>query len=388
MRALRAMRLRVLAIVSSLGTSCVLLALLGLLTWLGTLEETRSGLYEVQRKYFESFVLVHKVGWFPIPLPGANLVLGLLFVNLVVGGLVRVRKGWSTAGILVAHVGIVVLIVSAFVKHRFSEDGHVTLYEGEKSDHFESWFRWELAVDEDLGDGKLREHIVPDERIEEARDHSVRVSAPDLPFAIEIEHAWRNCRPEWTAPVHGDERAAEAVHLVERAPETDAEADIAGASVSIVDAASGMRRTALVWGAELQSFTFVSSGRRWAVALRKERYPMPFTLGLQKFTKEDHPRSDMPRSFASDVEVREGAAARDVRISMNEPLRDRGLVVYQASWGPSNAAPGQRLFSTFAVVRNPADRGPLCACLVIAAGLLFHFTRKLVRFVRVEGRTA
>jgi hypothetical protein len=390
-RVIRVIGGRLLAVSSSLGTSCVLLVLLGLLTWLGTLEQTQSGLYEVQRKYFESLVLVHHVGSVPIPLPGASLVMGLLLVNLVVGGLVRLRKGWSTAGILVAHVGIALLILSAFVKHRFSEDGHVTLYEGEKRDHFESWYRWELAVDEDTGDmgaGRVREFVVPDEHIVEARDHSVRVSAPDLPFAIEIERSWRNCRPESPMPPHTSAATGPVVQLVERPPEAQAEADIAGAQLSIVDGATGMRRAALVWGAESRPFTFVADGRRWAVTLRKERYPLPFTLGLQKFTKEDHPRSDMPRAFASDVEIGQGSTTRDVRISMNQPLRDSGLVVYQASWGPSNAAPGQRLFSTFAVVRNPADRGPLYACLVIAAGLLFHFARKLVRFVRLKGLAA
>ena len=379
---------KTLAVFSSMGTSCVLLILLALLTWLGTLEQTQTGLYEVQRKYFESFVLVHQVGNVPILLPGANLVMSLLFLNLLVGGLVRIRKSWSTAGIIVAHVGIAMLLVSALVKHRFSEDGHVTLFEGQQRAHFESWFRWELALSEDLGNGSVRERVIPDERIVEARDRVVRIVSPDLPFALEIERSWANCRPEWTtAPIPG-ETSSNGVRLSEQPTETKAEANIAGASLAIVEEVNGMRRNALVWGAEARPYTFIAGGKSWAVTLRKERYPMPFAIGLQKFTKEDHPRSNMPRSFASDVSVREGSSARDVRISMNEPLREGGLVVYQASWGPSNAAPGQRLFSTFAVVRNPADQGPLYACIVIAAGLLFHFSRKLVRFVRIETGTA
>jgi hypothetical protein len=79
---------------------------------------------------------------------------------------------------------------------------------------------------------------------------------------------------------------------------------------------------------------------------------------------------------------------RPVRISMNQPLRDGGLVLYQASWGPSNARPGDPLFSTFAVVRNPADRLPLVACIVIAAGLLVHFGRKLALHLRAEASRA
>jgi cytochrome c biogenesis protein ResB len=155
-----------------------------------------------------------------------------------------------------------------------------------------------------------------------------------------------------------------------------------------VDDRDGIRRRALLWGAEAEPFTFFAAGKSWALSLRKERYEMPFAIQLERFSKEDHPGIDMPKSFASDVKVANGTAERDVRISMNEPLRDGGLVLYQASWGPSNARPGERLFSTLAVVRNPADHWPLAACLVIAAGLLFHFGRMLVGYVRVEMRSA
>jgi hypothetical protein len=93
----------------------------------------------------------------------------------------------------------------------------------------------------------------------------------------------------------------------------------------------------------------------------------------------------MAKEFSSDVTVTGPSSTRALKISMNQPLRDKGLVLYQASWGPSNARPGDRLFSTLAVVSNPSDQWPLWSCLVIAAGMLLHFTRKLVRHVRLEG---
>ncbi len=100
----------------------------------------------------------------------------------------------------------------------------------------------------------------------------------------------------------------------------------------------------------------------------------------------DHPGIGMPKSFASDVKVVEDGNERALKISMNEPLRAEGLVVYQASWGPSTARPGDPLFSTFAVVRNPADQYPLYSCIVIAIGLVLHFARKLIKHVKVEGQ--
>ena len=67
---------RISNLLGSIGLSCVLLIFLALLTWLGTLEQVNMGLYEVQKKYFESFILFHDVGPLAIPLPGVHLVMG------------------------------------------------------------------------------------------------------------------------------------------------------------------------------------------------------------------------------------------------------------------------------------------------------------------------
>lgn len=378
----------VVRVLSSFGLACVLLILLGLLTWLGTLEQVHSGLYEVQEKYFESFFLLHDCGPFSIPLPGANLVLCLLFVNLLVGGIVRLRKSRATAGILIAHLGIALMLVAGFVKNYFSEEGHLTLFEGQRADHFQSYYRWEIAVLEPLEGKRVREHTFPQELFLDATGAApVTLTSAALPFALEVRHFAPNSRVLPKGPMFQvDVPVIDGVFLASEARATEAEANIAGACVAAVDARAGSRTEGIVWGAQAHPWSVDVAGRTWAIELRKERYPMPFALALDDFVKEDHPRSDMPKSFASDVHVVEGASARPVRISMNEPLRDGGLVIYQASWGPSNARPGDPLFSTLAVVRNPADRFPLYACIVIATGLVVYFTRRLRLHVRAEAR--
>ena len=75
---------------------------------------------------------------------------------------------------------------------------------------------------------------------------------------------------------------------------------------------------------------------------------------------------------------------RRFKIEMNEPLRHGGLVLFQASWGPGDAKPGDPLFSTFAVVRNPSDAWPVYACIVLAIGLTLTFGEKLVRYIRAQ----
>ena len=81
---------------------------------------------------------------------------------------VALRRTRATAGILVTHLGIALMLVSGFVKLYFSEDGHVTLYEGESADVFQSYYRWELAITEDLGNGRLSEYRVPQEDFQDA----------------------------------------------------------------------------------------------------------------------------------------------------------------------------------------------------------------------------
>ena len=65
---------RLLDGLGSARLACALLVLLALLTWLGTLAQVELGLHAAQKRYFESFLLVHWLGPIPVPLPGANLV--------------------------------------------------------------------------------------------------------------------------------------------------------------------------------------------------------------------------------------------------------------------------------------------------------------------------
>ncbi len=378
---------------SSFGLSCVLLLLLGLLTWLGTLEQVHTGLFDVQKKYFESFLLWHDFGPFSLPLPGANLVLCLLFVNLIVGGLIRLRRDRSRIGVAITHVGIGVLLLSGFVKTYFSDEGHVTLFEGQSASYYQSYYRWEVAIHEDLGGGRLREFIAPEEAFASASSGKpARIQSEDLPFDLVVSSLFGNCEPLPKGPMFEVEvPVIDGVFLDRRARDPQAEANIAGMYVSVrpkgAHGSAGEPSQGILWGAAAGPWTVNLGARRFAIDLRKERYPLDFTLQLEDFTKVDHPGTGMPKSFASDVTVAEEHGTRPVHISMNEPLRTDGLVLYQASWGPSNARPGDALFSTFAVVRNPADRAPLIGCIVIALGMVLHFSRKLARHVRVQ-RTA
>jgi len=374
---------------SSFWLSCVLLLLLALLTWLGTLEQVDNGLFVVQKKYFESWFLVHHAGPVAIPLPGATLVMAVLFLNLIVGGIVRIRKGASTAGVLVVHVGILMLLAAGWVKAYYSEDGHVTLFEGQSANRFESYNRWELAILQPLDDGRLSEILAPQEDFDRHRDaRPVTLRSPELPFAIELSRFTPNARVMPKGPMFSTAMPVVEGYFVDPQPlAKENEYNIAAVYAAVVEP-GGARQETILYGLSRQPWTVHVGGREYGIELRRETYPMPFTIQLNDFEKQDYPRLNLAKSFSSAVTVSEPGTRRQVTISMNEPLRQEGLVLYQSSWGPSNARPGDPLFSTLAVVRNPADRYPLYACIVIATGLVLHFSRRLVRYMHSQAQRA
>jgi hypothetical protein len=374
-------------VLSSFGLSCVLLIFLALLTWLGTLEQVEKGLYDVQSRYFESLYVIHRAGPVPFPLPGGMLVMGLLTVNLIVGGIVRIRKGAATVGVLVTHVGILMLLVAGYVKTYHAEDGHTTLYEGQSSNVFRSYHRWELAIFQQLDDRRLREIVAPQEAfIRHEGAEPAKLVSGELPFDVELRWFTPNANVLPKGPmVRPTSPVVEGFVISPLPVEKDNERNLAAVIATVVDKAGGPAQEAILDGFARQPWTVRVAGQTWGLELRREQYQMPFTVELDDFRKEDHPRLNMPKSFSSDVTVIADGTERPVRISMNEPLRRDGLVLYQASWGPSNARPGDPLFSTLAVVRNPSDQYPLYACIVIAAGLVLHFSRKLLRHIRSQG---
>ncbi|MEO0651067.1 MAG: hypothetical protein AAFZ65_10350, partial [Planctomycetota bacterium] len=93
----------------SYGLAIFVLAAMLVVTFLGTFAQVQMGLYEAKRTYFDSLIAMHPVAvgdWRgALPLPGGALLMALLSVNLLVGGLIRIRKTWRTAGVIVAHIG-------------------------------------------------------------------------------------------------------------------------------------------------------------------------------------------------------------------------------------------------------------------------------------------
>lgn len=133
---------------------------------------------------------------------------------------------------------------------------------------------------------------------------------------------------------------------------------------------------------------WLTQGRRESVRLGERQYeliygfkriPMGFKVQLKDFQIEHDPGTENPASFASDVVLKDDmkGIARDVHISMNEPLEYRGFKVYQAAY---SLVPGEPEISIFSVGHDPGIPFKYIGTILIVAGAVVMFSmRKFVK---------
>ena len=371
-----------------MAVSCLVLLLI--LTWLSTLEQPAKGLYEVQKRYYdaEAWYVIPDLEWLPkingkplsIPLPGAYLVSAVLFVNLFLGGIIRIRKSWRNIGVVISHFSMISLLLAGFVSHHYSKEGIMAVFEDETSDYAQSYTEFTIEVCEIVDGKKTAPYVV------QAKDLKVLESAesrvfefPDLAMDIKVSGWMRSC-----ARVNVDEADAGkvpgvdgfALRMMEINPVE--ELNMAGCFVDIQSKGENTQSTRLILhGADPNALTATVNGKIYGFKLIREIWPMPFQVRLDKSVGEYYPGTRKPSSFQSDITRIAGGSEQGYRIRMNEPMRYEGYTLYQARWEDR----GDRAMSGFAIVKNPSDQWPKYSLYISILGLTIHFGMKLGGFM-------
>ncbi len=393
---------KIFDVLSGFGLATITLLLLGLLTWFATLEQIDYGLYPTLNKYFHWkawYVLpelnsLPKINGNPItfPFPGGYWVCAVLVLNLILGGIIRIRKGWGHAGNLISHFGIILMLVGGGVAHHFSERGNMAIPQGGSSDAAEDYYEYVVEVAENK-DGKPEKiHVIRGNDITDLAGAKSRLfRIPELPFDLELVNYLENA-----VPVSENERApdrgqhiADGFFLMEK-PKLDkpeeAERYTAACYARIVNRDGTKSDPFILAGASFHPFTYRLDDRVFTVDMRKRLWPMPFSLTLDKFTAAFHPGTMRPAKFVSEVTRTENNETAKVTIQMNEPMRYEGLTFFQASYGPPGAGPGDKMYSVFEVVKNPADKWPEYSLWIVAFGMAVTFLTKLGSFLMAGSR--
>lgn len=367
----------------SLQLTVVLLILSLLLVFVATLDQVNLGIWAVQEKYFRSFFVL----WRP---PGSNLVLpvfpggyfigGLLLINLVAAHIYRFSFTWKKLGIQLAHAGVIVLLVGELVTGILQQDSSMRLEEGQTKSYAESFREHELAII-DRSNADFDEVVAIPETVladQQSLQH------PKLPFQVNVKAYYANAtlqmgdpaaRPGAPVANQGIGARVQVIPLPLTYKPDENNLPAAFVEVTGPDGSLGTWVVSPVVG---MPQTFIFEGRTWELMLRLKRHYMPFSISLHQVTHEKYPGTEIPKNFASRVQLKDAAAGedREVVIFMNNPLRHGGLTFYQYQM---NAA-GK--MSAFQVVHNPGWLLPYVACILMGVGLTWQFAYSLLGFTR------
>ena len=367
----RLLKIKLIRSLSSVKIAVVCLFLLYVLTFVGTIAQTYSGLYLAQQRYFESFVFF--IFNF-IPFPGGQTVMWILFLNLVCVALTRFVYQWQRIGITIIHSGLVLFLLSAYVTLHQAQESHLTLKEGQASNVSTAYHEWEIAVwESDAPNQSLKtEHdvtVIDADRLKSEQE----IKFEDLGFKMRVKEYYSNCEA-YSQPGRVKEdnvQNASGITRLEAAMLNKEPEKNNPGGVFTVETSDNKSFDVLLYGLDRNPLSIQIGAKKYDLSLRLKHYLFPFTLKLKQFKKEEHPGTETPRSFQSLVEIEIDRAHREKLISMNDPLRYKDFTFYQAAFSVEKT--GDQA-STLAVVKNKGRLMPYISTLVTFLGLVTHFS--------------
>ena len=338
-----------------------------ILVVLGTLAQKDMGLFAAQNRYFSAWIT-----WFwYVPMPGGRLTLIIILINLSFFFFKKSIWKIQKLGIVILHLGGILLLVGGGLTAMFSSEGNMVIEEGTQSNHVEDYHFMELAVI-NTSATSFDEFTIFDQPL---LKRSQTLRHQNLNFEIEILNYLENCAPtKRTSPTGIQYKGMlKNFMLNELKPEKEDNWNRPGLIYQINN--TGTRADGMygIFLGQSVSQTVSINDKDFTIILRRKRTYLPFSIELLDFKKILHPGTDIPKSFSSEINLIENGAVRKVLIQMNEPLRHKGYTFFQSSFieGPDSET------TVLATIKNYGRLFPYISSIIMCIGLLFHLSQKL-----------
>ena len=382
------------AALSSLKLTVWLLALALVLVFFATIDQVHLGIHEVVKIYFRQWFAYYDIrtggGWdavsksvitpepvFRLWMPGGYLIGTVFLINLVAAHALRFKLSWKKSGIVLVHLGIILVLLGELFTGLTARETQMTIDEGQTVNFSEDSRRCELALVDRSNPQREKHVVIAEDRLEPGS----QFSPPDLPFRIEVVAYHPNVRLApagqqpagngWV-PVPADQGVGRGLLMapLDRAKQMN-DSDMPLVIVRLHDGTRSLGTWAA--GRQLDLLGMVqsipSSTGNWQLALRSERSYKPFSLTLRDFQHNKYAGTQIAKDFSSFVTLTEKGLenGRDFRIWMNHPLRHGGFTFYQSSFKNNDST------TVLQVVRNPSWLIPYIACTMVFLGLALQF---------------
>ncbi len=336
---------------------------------LGTVARKYVGLYAATQMFFSAPVM-----WVfnTVPLPGMPVIVAMIFFNLTFKLIFKSTWNFRSSGIILTHIGAMLLLLGGLFTALFSNEGYIDLVEGQSSAIISDYHAREFVIIDDESNEILR-HFDHNDL------HESQVIALEGLTATILEYC-QNCEIQARAPESksaAHQGMAMHMQLSAKPSEMNDEENFAGLTFAVQSHNDKQVFVALEDVPQLPLFTVNDMTYRFE--LRRAQRVLPFKIQLIDFEKEDYPGTQMAKSYSSRVIVNDGGAQWESLISMNEPLRYKGYTFFQSSFATTQDG---REVSVLAAVWNAGRVFPYLSGIVMCIGLLLHlFIRARKTFV-------
>jgi len=327
----------------------------------GTVAQKYIGLYDSQRLFFSSFLFW--VG--PLPLPGNRTITALLLCSLLAKLILASPWRKATSGIFIAHLGVLMLLLGGLITAASSVEGYIALEKNETASQFFDYHQRQLTI------SKNNTTLMQIPLSEITKGKTIQ----GLPFSLTINALCRNCTMAMRE--NADDSFKGSAHKVMLSPldtYLEDERNLSGLEFTV----SGVG-TYIAFEPMPNQPSFTIGKDTYNITLGRTAYALPFSLQLLDAEKENHPGTDLPRSYRSTVLLSDGNLHQRAILTMNHPLRYKGYTIYQSSF---NGNDDSTQSVSFAIVQNSGRVFPYVASITLCIGLLLHLCMRLPTLIR------
>lgn len=354
-----------MTMIASLKLTIALVALLSVVVIGGTFYQVDHGVYAAQKRFFGSWFFFELV---LLPLPGVKTIISLLAINLLAAGARLFSCRIEKIGILLIHVGIGLLIVGAGFAAVMISESSITLNEGEKASFAFRNHAWQIAF---YKKSKGNYHSAGTREVAGLKKGQT-LDFTETGLTLKVLESYTNCSAIGSYP-HAIES------LQNKAPEKDGN-NTPGVILAVSYGLPGnapASEMVLYSGSSVPSL-FVANNDTLMGMLQPVLVPLPLSVQLVKFSKENHPGTENAKSYQSHVHVKNDKIDRDAVISMNHPFRYKSVSFYQTGFSEHDG----KIASTFSVVSNPVRSVPYFSSILVILGLLYHCAYMLLNSLK------